>query len=230
MERRQKLIVTLFVVVIVLVVLIGVVPMVVRAIIGPGSRVEGLDTSHAKPASTEVDGSWTLTKNHGPNRSAIGFTFDEVLPGDQRTTSGQTNAVDGAVTITDQHVVEGTASVDMQQVATDNGKRDNNVRTKIFETDTYPTAEFTLSDPVDVSEVPDDGTPGTVTLAGTLTIHGETQQVKAPFQVLRDGDYLVISGDIRINRNDFGVESPDFVAAVIADEGDINVTLVFEKD
>lgn len=217
-------------VLIVLVILIGVLPMVVRAIVGPGSRVSTLDASSAEPASTEVDGSWSLVRSHGANRSAIGFTFQEVLPGDERTTSGQTNAIEGSMTVTDQHVVDGVAIVDMEQVATDNEKRDINVRTKIFDTDTYPTAEFLLTEQIDLSSIPEDGTPGEVMLVGALTIHGESHQVSAPFQVLRDGNYLVVSGDVPINRNDFGVESPEFVAAVIADEGDVNVTLVFEKE
>lgn len=123
----------------------------------------------------------------------------------------------------------GLITVDMTEVASDNERRDINVRTKILETDKYPTADFEVTAPVDLSGVPDDGTMGEVTVPGKLTLHGHTKDVSPTMKVLRSDDSVVVSTDIPLNRADYQVETPDFVAASIDEEGHINIRLALEK-
>ena len=80
-----------------------------------------------------------------------------------------------------------------------------------------------------MSQLPSDGTVGTVTLTGDLTIRGETNRITHEFEALRTGDNIVVAGDIPISREDFGVKTPELVAAKIADEGEVNVRLNLEK-
>ena len=80
-----------------------------------------------------------------------------------------------------------------------------------------------------MSQLPDDGTTGTVTLTGDLTIHGETNSVTQEFTALRTGDNVIVHADVPINRLDYGVETPEFVAAKIAEEGEVNIRLKLEK-
>ena len=100
---------------------------------------------------------------------------------------------------------------------------------KLFNTDEFPTATFEVTESVDLSSIPDDGTVGQVVVPGELTVHGQTNDVTPTFDVLRDGDQVIIASDIEINRLDYGVETPEFVAAKIAEMGEINVRLALEK-
>ena len=77
--------------------------------------------------------------------------------------------------------------------------------------------------------MPDDGSLVTVPLTGDLTIHGETKNVTQDFQVVRDGDTIILGGDIPINRLEFGVEAPEMIAAKISEVGDVNVRVTLEK-
>ena len=86
-----------------------------------------------------------------------------------------------------------------------------------------------MTQPADVSAVPEDGSVGTVELTGELTIHGTTNEVTHEFDVARSGDRLIVAGDIPINRLDYGVETPELVAAKIAEEGEVNVRINMTK-
>jgi probable secreted protein len=86
-----------------------------------------------------------------------------------------------------------------------------------------------VSTPVDITGVPDNGEPGTVTVTGMLNLHGVEKEVTAEFDVLRTGNRLVIAGTVPINRIDFGVETPDFVAAKVDEDGELNIRLAMEK-
>ena len=46
----------------------------------------------------------------------------------------------------------------------------------------------------------------------------------------RSGDRLVVAGDIPINRLDYGVETPELVAAKINEDGEVNVRVNLTKE
>lgn len=228
-KSASKVVVAIFVILIVVLALVAVVPVLFSLAMGPGVKTEGLDAQGAKPATTDVNGEWHVAHDRGKNATSVGFTFFEILPSDRRSTSGSTQAVDGWATVEAGALQAGEVVVDMEKVSTDNERRDINVRNKILHTNEYPTAVFKITEPADLSEVPGDGTPGKVTLAGEMEIRGETRPLVHEFDILRDGDKIVVSGDIEINRNEYGVESPEFVAAKIDDTGELNIRLELEK-
>lgn len=226
---RQKIFIGIVVVLIVGLALFALAPVLYAAIMGPGVKTEPMDASNAEPASTSVDGQWGITPGVPPNSTSVGFTFDELLPNEARSTSGSTQDVTGEVIVEEGQLQSGEVVVDMSNIVTDQDVRDESVRNKLFETDTFPVSTFTITEPVDVSQLPEDGTPGTVELTGDLMIKERTNEVTQTFDAVRDGDRLIVSGDIVINRNDYGVESPQMIAAEIAEEGEINLRLTFEK-
>ena len=229
-KPASKIIIAIFIILIVILALVAVVPMLFALAMGPGVKTEGLTAESAQPASTDIDGEWHVTHQRADsNTTSVGFTFFEILPSDRRETSGSTQSVEGWATIEQGSVQAGEIVVDMTDVSTDNERRDINVRNKIFHTNEYPTATFSITEPVDVSEVPGDGTPGKVTLAGEMEIRGETRPLSHEFDILRDGDRVIVSGDVDINRNEYGVESPEFVAAKIDDTGQLNIRLLLTK-
>lgn len=196
---------------------------------GPGSKTATLDSTDAEPASTDMNGHWNIIDRAGQNTSSAGYTFHELLPNEARDTSGTTEDVDGQITVEDDKIVSGDVTVNMDTVSSDNKKRDNSVRDRIFFTYKYPESKFRITGPVDVSSLPDDGTVGTVKLTGDLTIFSTTREVSGEVRALRTGNRVIVGGDIPINRKDFGVEAPELVAAKIDEEGELNLLLVFEK-
>lgn len=230
LRTRDKIVVAIFVIAIVVLMLFAVVPVVYAMVMGPGVRTEGLVADGAEPATTDINGEWQIVIGSPPNSSSVGFTFEELLPGERTVTSGSTQDVTGYVTIEDGVLTAGEVVVDMTDVQTDRAVRDESVRNKLFETSDYPESTFVITEPADVSQLPDDGTVGTVELTGDLTIKGHTNEVTGEMDALRDGDRVIVSGDIIINRHDYGVESPEFIAAEIADEGEVNIRLALSKE
>lgn len=228
-KKKQTALIVAVSIFIVLAVLVAMVPLFLN-MLGSGVKTGGIDDSALREATTEVDGEWTVSNRPGANRSAAGFTFNEVLPGERRETSGSTQGVSGGVTIADSTVTAGEIVVDMANITTDSDVRDNNVRNKILHTDKFPESTFVLTEPADISGVGGNGTVSQVELTGELTIYGETQPVTHVFDVARSGDHLVIAGDVPINRVDFGVVTPELVAAKIAEEGQINIRVNLVKE
>lgn len=217
-------------VLIVLLTLVAVVPVVWGLLTGPGVRTEPVDTSKTQPANTELDGEWTIVDGERPNTTAVGFTFEELLPSDARVTSGTTFDVVGEATIEQETLTAGHVEVDMTTIGSDRDVRDENVRRKLFETDQYPTSSFKITEPIDLSHLPEDGSAGEIEVTGDLTIKDQTHEISDTFKAVRDDDQLLISGAPIINRNEFGVESPEMIAAEIADEGELNIRLAFAKE
>lgn len=129
----------------------------------------------------------------------------------------------------DGELTGGDITVNMETLTTDNQRRDVNVRMSLFVTDEFPEATFTVTEPVDVSDVPADPTVTVVDVVGDLTIRGVTHEVTAPMEVTRTGDYVLLSSDVPINRLDYGIRTPDFIAASIDEEGLLNIRLVLEQ-
>ena len=44
------------------------------------------------------------------------------------------------------------------------------------------------------------------------------------------GEQITIASTLEINRLDYGVKPPEFVAALINEEGEVNIRLTFEKE
>ena len=226
---QQKIVISIFVVLIVALALYAVVPVLASLYLGPGTKTEGLNSEKTEAASTDIDGEWSVVQGAPPNLTAAGFTFDEVLPNERKSTSGSTQTVTGDLIVEEGTLTAGEVVVDLTNITTDRDVRDVNVRRKLLMTEEFPEATFLVTEPADVSHLPEDGSADIVELTGDLTIKGNTHEVTHVFDAVRDGDRLIVSGDIPIDRNDYGVESPEMIAASIADEGEVNVLLVFEK-
>ncbi len=227
--RLRTPIIVVSVIAIVLLALVAVAGPLYTLIMGSGLKTDGLSAEGAEPASTDMNGSWSVVVGAIPNHSSAGFTFEEILPGEEKTTSGSTIDVTGDIEIANDTLNSGLITVDMTNITTDQEKRDINVRMRLLHTDEFPTATFEVTQPVDLSEIPADGTVGQVVVPGELTVHGQTNEVAPTFDVLRDGDQVIIASDIEINRLDYNVETPEFVAAKIDEMGEINVRLTLEK-
>ncbi len=229
----RKAIITLGVIACTALALLSIGPFVYQLFHDRGLQTADLG-SGGEPATVEMDGTWNVEKGFGSNHTQAGYTFDEVLPGQRKTTSGRADnsngeSVTGQVQVKGETLKEGKIQVKVADISSDNQKRDNNVRNHILQTDMYPTATFDLTKPVDLSKVPADGTPGSVNIEGDLELHGKRQHIEAPMKVLRTGDKVITQSNLPIKLSDFDVKSPRFVASKISEEGTIDLMLVLGK-
>ena len=70
------------------------------------------------------------------------------------------------------------------------------MRNEGLQTDTFTTAGFVLTSPVDVPAAAFDGEVVDVTLHGDLTLHGVTKTVDIPAQAQVAGDQIQVQGSI----------------------------------
>ncbi|MEY8565505.1 YceI family protein [Corynebacteriaceae bacterium 7-707] len=223
----RKGIVTLVVVAVVALAIATVGPPVYKLLTSEGLQTASIADGSGEPATVGVDGHWDIVGGVGQNSTEAGYTFDEILPGQEKTTSGRTSSVDGSLVVSDGVLREGKVTVDVASIESDIEKRDIHVRDNILHTDRYPEATFTITDPVDLSSLPDDGSVDTVTVNGELTMHGQTNDVTTELSVLRTGENVIVSGRVPVEREAFGIVSPEFVASQIAEEGTVDLLLVF---
>ncbi|MFP3713393.1 YceI family protein [Puerhibacterium sp. TATVAM-FAB25] len=198
------------------------------AVLGPGlyagwaeRRVDDAPTLDAA-SSTPLDvaalsGTWSVADG-----SFAGYRVDEVLSGEDITVTGRTEEVDGSVTLDGGTITAAEVVVDMASVATDEPPRDEYFRTRALQTDTYPTATFTLTEP---AEVPDGATA--VDLVGDLTVHGVTQQVTVEAEVAAaEDDAVQVVGSVPVSFADFRVEAPSLGFVTVQEQGAVEFSLL----
>ena len=225
----KKSIVTLVAVAVVALAIIIVGPVLYRVITSEGVRTGGVEGAEIEPASTDRNGTWEVKRSGAGTNTSVGFTFNELLPGSNRTTSGSTHDVTGSFEVSGDVLRSGGIVVDMTTLTTDDEKRDISVRDRIFSAGSFPDSRFEVAEDVDLSSVPDDGSPFDVIVPGRLTIRGVTNDVDVPLEVRRSGDHVLMAGTLVINRLDYNVRMPDFAPAVVDENGELNLRIVLRK-
>ncbi|GMA23847.1 hypothetical protein GCM10025864_16060 [Luteimicrobium album] len=185
-----------------------VVVLVVAAFVGPAVYA-GLVNRHADPVPTLstgsasvgaagplADGRWTVGSG-----SFAGYRVHEVLQGHDATVTGRTDEVAGTVTVSGGRVTSATVTVQVASIRTDEPPRDSYFRSTALETSKFPTATFTLAQPVPASS-------GTVSLPGRLTVHGVTRDVTVPAQSATGEAGAEIVASLPVTWADYGVDAP----------------------
>jgi polyisoprenoid-binding protein YceI len=173
-----------------------------------------------QPATGSVAGSWQVTGG-----SQAGYRVGEVLNGQSTTAVGRTTDVTGGLTATPTQVTEAKFTVDLTKVASDQARRDGQFQNRIMQTSQFPTATFTLADPVDLATLATAAGTSTVNVQGTLALHGTTKDVSTPLTVVRSGATLTISGQVPVVFADYGIDNPSFGFVKTEDHGAIEVLL-----
>jgi len=69
-----------------------------------------------------------------------------------------------------------------------------------MDSETYPTAEFVLT------EVQPGENPGEQIASGTFTMHGQTHPIQVPFTVTRESDQILIDGTATLDYREWGLK------------------------
>ena len=192
----------------------------------------GESAAPAASSDGDVAGTWTVTSG-----SEAGYRVRERLAQFDAETDavGRTSDVTGSITLTSDGttatLTEGTITVDTTTLTSDENRRDNRLRSEGLQTDEFPTASFTLTQPVEVPAAALAGTATDITLVGDLTLHGVTKSVQIPAQAkLADGTVQVL-GSVTFPLSDYDITAPNIGGFIIsiADQGALEFVAVFAK-
>jgi len=182
-----------------------------------------------------ADGTWTVDRSVGSfadfTGTWAGYRFDEELVGiGGNTAVGRTPEVSGTMTVADGAVTAVDVEVDLTTLDSDSDRRDGALRSRGLESDRFPTATFTLTDPVTLPTGLTDGERATVTANGELTIHGVTNEAAIELQAELQGDHAVVVGNAPIALPDYGIDPPTgFSVLSISGDGTFEFQLFFSK-
>jgi polyisoprenoid-binding protein YceI len=190
-------------------------------------QVDGGAATDTTEAGSAIDGTWTIDAETGAfdfetaTGTFAGFRVNEELAGIGAATAvGRTGDVTGDFTVQGTTVTEASFEVDLTTITTNESRRDNRVQDAL-ETSRFPTATFTLTEPLELGDEAADGQSVSVTAAGDLTIHGETQKVDFPLEAQLVDGTVVLVGSLDLTFSDYGVEAPTSPIALSVDDNGI---------
>jgi len=179
----------------------------------------------AEPASDVAgfDGVWIPT-----TASEFGYRVDEVLGGVNVTAVGRSNQIAGSLTI-EGATASVDATVEVENIVSDDSRRDGQFRGRIMDVANFPTANFRTTEPIEFGAIPADGEQVTAIANGELTLKGVTQAVTVEITAQASGAGIGVLGNIPITFTDYGIDNPSNPGVRLEDEGVVEFVLVFER-
>jgi polyisoprenoid-binding protein YceI len=205
------------------------------------SQVEDADTgttatTQAGDAASGIEGTWTIDTQSGDfdldsaTGTFAGYRVEEELSTiGSNTAVGRTGDVSGSFTIEGTTVTEADFEVDLTGLTSDEGLRDGQAQNAL-ETSQFPTATFTLTEPIELGDDAASGDSVDVTATGDLTIHGVTNRVDLPLQAQLVDDTVVLVGSLDFALSDFDIDVPTTpIALSISDDATFEVQFLLTR-
>jgi len=173
--------------------------------------------SATAPAS-DLSGHWTVVAGPTDEATTAGYRVEEKVAGGlaSDTATGRTGDVTGSVTVVGKQVTAASFTVNMTTLKSDKSLRDTVLKTNAIETDKYPTAGFTLTNPISLPNV----IPGKIYTAearGRLQLHGVSKAVSVSMHYQQTKTGFVLLADMPITMADYSIKAPS-VAGVVSVE------------
>jgi polyisoprenoid-binding protein YceI len=172
----------------------------------------------ATPTAAEDSAAWEIAP--GPE-TFVGYRVREEFASiGVADAVGRTGGVTGTADVEGDRLTAAGLEADMTTLRSDESRRDDALRERGIETDRFPTAEFRLTEPVDLAR-------RNQTVRGELTLHGETQPIAVRVSAQRlGGDTIELAGSAPIAFADFRIEPPSVAGVVtVEDEGTLEFKL-----
>ena len=182
------------------------------------------ETVESTVQASAVDGQWAIATD-----SIVGYRVKEVIVAQSTEGVGRTSAVKGTLNIAGEQVTEAEFSVDMTTLKSDSSRRDGQVNNRILDTATYPTATFTLKQPIKLTPEALAGSDLTTQATGTLTLRGVTKDIELTLIARLSGDVIEVNGSIEIIFADWSIPDPSISAIVVEDRGQLEFLLRFTR-
>ena len=179
------------------------------------------------PALSELAGEWTLSER---GESFVGYRIDEELANIGAATAvGRTGDITASLSFDGAVVTAVEIVADLRTLRSDQSFRDGALRDRGLESDTYPFATFRLTEPIAIERLPVGEDSLAVTAAGTLELHGVTNEVAIALAGQYVDGLVVVSGSTEIVLTDYEIEAPvGFRVLSIAEVGLMEFQIVFE--
>lgn len=172
------------------------------------------------------DGTWSIKQQ---DDVFAGYQIDELFGGASVKTSavGKSQAVSGTFVVDGTTISDGIITVDTTEMKSDKPGRDNKMTNEGLETDAFPEATFKQSKSVTFSSAFTKNEEIEIEIPGTLTLHGQSQEVIFPLKATWDGKVIKISGELELTLSDYGIEAPDSSFVTVDEQGSLKVQLLF---
>jgi polyisoprenoid-binding protein YceI len=204
-----------------------------------GASQVGVPSSSAAPSVTAaaggIEGTWQVDTSIGSfsdfTSSFVGYRVQEELASiGGQTAVGRTPDVSGSITIEGTSVTAASITADLTTLVSDDDRRDGQLRRQGLETEQFPTATFSLTQPIELPDGAAAGESVEVTAVGELTLHGQANAVEMPMQARLDGDVIVLTGSIDILFADYGMDPPSsFIVLSVDDHGVMELQLFLTR-
>jgi polyisoprenoid-binding protein YceI len=174
-------------------------------------------------AAAGDESTWVAT-----GQSEVGYRVKEILFGVDTTAVGRSSSVTGTLTIDGTTVTSTDFSVDVATITSDESRRDNQFRGRIMSADEFPTASFTLTEPIELGVDVADGAAVTTTATGELTLRGAARPVTFEVTAKMENGLIGVQGSIPVVFADYGIANPSSGGITTEDNGLVEFVLVFE--
>jgi len=164
-------------------------------------------------------------------QSSAQYAVNEVFLQENRPyhAVGTTNVVTGTFVVATEGVPAGKVTkiqVDLRALQSDSGRRDNAIRERWLESNTYPYAEFVSTNALNLPASYQAGSQVSFNLVGDMTIHGVTKSVEWLVDGTLTGDTVRGQATTTINMSDFGITAPN-IANMIKVEDQVELLVQF---
>jgi polyisoprenoid-binding protein YceI len=181
----------------------------------------------------ELDGTWVVR----PGRDVFaGYRITERFSGIDNTAVARTREVEGSLAVAGTSVTAVDVTADLAELHSEDnqvpgvGNRDEALRTRGLETDTFPTASFTLTEPIELGELPEPGETVTVDAVGEVELHGEVRTATVPVEARWNGEVIDLTGSLEVALADYGIEQPAAQIVTVAATGTLELQLTFVRE
>ncbi len=171
-----------------------------------------------------LDGTWAIATG-----SEVGFRVEQTVMFMTGDVVGRTNDVDGSLVVSGDQVTSATFIIDLTTVRSGDGSLaqfDLSLDTKA-----YPTATFTIPQPIVLPPGFVTGAAGSAKVTGQLTMREITHEATVSISGRRDGSTIQVAGSMPIAFKDWAIEGPKGYGplASVANNGTAEFLLVLEQ-
>jgi polyisoprenoid-binding protein YceI len=168
----------------------------------------------------ELSGDWDVADG-----STAGYTVGVVVNGSPSTVTGTTDHVTGSATVEAGILTSATIVVEVASITSDNATRDAYFRDPALDAEDYPTALFTLSTPVALTEELVEGRSVTVSASGQLNLHGVVHEVDVALTAQLKNGRFTLAGSVPVSFDDYGIAPIDLGFVRVEEQGAIDFVL-----
>ncbi len=186
-------------------------------------------------AAGDISGTWTVDTSIGSfsdfSDSFVGYRVQEQLASiGGNTAVGRTPNVSGTVTIEGTTLTAAEISADLSTLQSDDDRRDGQLRRQGLQTDEFPTATFSLTEPIVLPADAATGSQVQLTATGDLTLHGQTKSVGIPLTARLESGVTTLTGSLEIAFADYAMEPPSsFAVLSVDDHGTLELQLFLTR-